>query len=352
MAPLSQTALFFARKKASFAVKLLPMKEKNYLVLAYYNLVELPDPQAEIAAHKAFFKERDVTGRIYISEQGINGQMSGSRHDASAYIDWMEAHPLFKETSFKLHAHHENVFPRMTVKYRKQLVALDRQVDFKNTGEHLPAAKWKEMLETEKNRILIDVRNSYEWNIGHFEGAELPPFENFRDFYDYAQKLKEEVNPAETPVMMYCTGGIRCELFSSLLKEQGFEKVYQLDGGVIKYGLDQGNDHWKGKLFVFDDRLAIPISDTSESEVISCCHHCGEANDTYLNCANMDCNRLFLCCPACAKTFVGCCQESCTKAERLRRYHAETGHKPFRRKHLVSHSCACELTPEASPASH
>ena len=307
------------------------MQEKRYLILAYYKFVQLADPRAEVLNHKLFFENRDVSGRIYISEQGINGQMSGSIQDASAYIDWMQSHAHFKDTTFKIHSYHENVFPRMIVKYRKQLVALDAEVDMSKTGEHVPPAQWKEMLETQKDHVLLDVRNDYEWRLGHFEGAELPTLDTFREFHAYAAELKAKVDPKKTPVMMYCTGGIRCELYSSLLKDQGFEKVYQLDGGIINYGLQEGSKHWKGKLFVFDDRLSVPISENEESEVIGTCHHCGKSNENYYNCANMDCNQLFLCCPECLLQFSGCCKEGCKEAPRLRPYQHQNAHKPFRR---------------------
>ncbi len=134
--------------------------------------------------------------------------------------------------------------------------------------------------------------------------------------------------------MMYCTGGIRCELYSPILREMGFEKLYQLQGGVINYGLQEGNRHWKGKLFVFDDRLAISI-DGKESEPIAQCTHCLTSEDTYYNCANMDCNELFICCPSCVQVYHGCCAYSCMQATRLRPLDGKSGNKPFRRKHLI-----------------
>lgn len=306
--------------------------EKNYYVLAYYLFSPIADPHAEIAAHKAFFKDRDVTGRIYISESGINGQMSGFRQDAIDYMNWMHTRSPFENMPFKIHEHHENAFPRMTVKYRKQLVALDEQVDLSMTGEHVSPEKWKEMLVAEENKIVLDVRNEYEWKLGRFEGSECPPCDTFREFKQYANDLKDKVDPKKTPVMMYCTGGIRCELYSALLKEKGFDKVYQLDGGVINYGLKEGSDQWLGKLFVFDDRLSVPISD-EPTEVIGKCHRCEKPAETYYNCASMDCNNLFICCPDCIKELSGCCKAECQQSPRLRPYHHDTAHKPFRKAH-------------------
>jgi UPF0176 protein len=314
----------------------------SYWILAYYHFVAINNPKQEVSAHKKFFEERDVSCRIYISEEGINGQMCAACEDAQAYIDWMHQRPEFSEIHFKIHSHHEHVFPRKSIKYRKQLVSIDTKVDLSQRGEHLSPKEWKEMLQKDAGHILIDVRNDYEWKVGRFEGAELPPCETFREFTAYADALKEKTDPVKTPVMMYCTGGIRCELYSALLKQKGFEKVYQLNGGVIGYGLEEGSQHWLGKLFVFDDRLAIPINEKEKAPTIGTCHHCNCANDTYYNCANMDCNTLFLCCSNCVKKFVGCCQDSCVGAPRTRPYHQETSHKPFRRAHHYIHSDSTE----------
>lgn len=302
----------------------------THLILAYYKFTPIKDPHEEVARHKAFFSTRDISSRIYISEQGINGQMSGTVQAAREYMDWMHARPEFETVEFKLHKHHEHVYPRVTVKYRAQLVALDAPANVSQAGEHLSPQRWKQMLEKENERLVLDIRNDYEWKIGHFEGAECPPCETFRDFNKYAENLKDTVDKKNTSVMMYCTGGIRCELFSAVLKEHGFEKVYQLSGGVIKYGQEEGNTHWLGKLFVFDDRLAVPLSEQEGGCVISYCHHCKKPNDTYHNCANMDCNELFLCCSECLERFQGCCQEVCQHSNRVRPYNP-LSNKPFRK---------------------
>ena len=171
------------------------------------------------------------------------------------------------------------------------------------------------MLQEKDEYLLLDVRNEYEWKLGRFEGAELPPCETFREFEAYADKLKDEKKPENTPVMMYCTAGIRCEFYSSILKEKGFTNIYQLEGGIVNYGLKEGSDHWLGKVFVFDDRLSVPIAE-NETSVIGKCHHCGQSSEAYYNCANMDCNELFLCCPKCLHQYAGCCCTECQSAKR------------------------------------
>ncbi len=310
----------------------------THLVLAYYTFTPIKDPIAEVKLHKQFLKDKDFTCRIYVSEAGINGQSSGTVQDATAYMEWMHGREEFKNIRFKIHSHNEQAFPRQTIKYKQKLVAIDEKVDMSKTATHLSPKKWKEMLGN-KEKVLLDVRNDYEWKIGRFEGATLPPCETFREFAEYADQLKETSDPKTTPVMMYCTGGIRCELYSAILKEKGFEEVYQLDGGVIGYGLEEGNDHWLGKLFVFDDRLSVPISNEGSAPIIGACLHCNCPSDAYYNCADMDCNTLFICCPSCLKEFQGCCCSRCQEAPRRRPYHETTVHKPFRRAHTYKSLC-------------
>jgi len=305
---------------------------KNYYVLAFYLFTPIENPQEEVAKHHAFFKDKDVKCRIYFSTEGINAQMSAKKEDAESYMQWLRADPRFQEIDVKIHLHHEHVFPKTTVKARQQLVALDQQVKAHEGGEHVPPEQWRKMLEQrDEHTVLLDVRNDYEWEIGHFEGAELPTLEQFREFPAFAKALKQQHDPKQTKVMMYCTGGIRCELYSALLKKEGYEHVYQLQGGVIKYGLEEGSKYWKGKLFVFDDRLSVPLNENEPAEIISCCHHCQTATDVYYNCANMDCNELFLCCPSCAQEFLGCCCSECKSAPRLRTYQQSERPKPFRK---------------------
>lgn len=316
--------------------------EKIYYALAYYYLTKVENPHEEIALHKKFFQGLDVSCRIYISEQGINGQFSGYQPDAEKYMQWLKQRPSFSGVKFKIHQIQENVFPRVTVKYRKELVALGCDVDLNTQGKHLSPQEWHDKLE-ENKCLVLDVRNNYEWKIGHFENAVLPDIQTFREFPEYASRLAQQYDPETTPVMMYCTGGIRCELYSSLLMKKGFKEVYQLDGGVIAYGQAVGSKKWKGKLFVFDDRLSIPIDDRDPHvDPISTCTTCGVADDTYYNCANTDCNNLFISCRKCISDLKGCCSKECASAPRIRTFSEDRGNKPFRRKHLCS--CAIQET--------
>ncbi|MBF5050651.1 UPF0176 protein [Candidatus Clavichlamydia salmonicola] len=306
--------------------------QKIYYTLAFYRFVKINDPVSMVIAHKKFFTSKDITCRIYISEEGINGQMSGESTALEAYKNWMQTFACFKDLCFKAQKTSGNVFPRISVKYRKQLVALDETVPIEKTGTYVSPSEWKHRLQEGKS-LVIDVRNSYESKIGHFENALLPDLENFREFPLFAKKLLEKIDP-KTPILMYCTGGIRCELYSALLRREGFSDVGQLDGGVIGYALEEGSALWKGKLFVFDDRISIPL-DEKVSSPISSCSFCDTPSDVYFNCCNSECNKLFLSCSECIQTKEGSCSVACAAHPEKRAFTSE-GNKPFRRKHLLN----------------
>lgn len=310
----------------------------HYVILAYYHLVSLENPRDEVTEHKKFLADLDVRARLYISEQGFNGQMSASKEAASLYTAWMEER--FPGIVFKRDEYPEHAFPRLTIKYRKQLVAMDREVDLSQTGEHVSPERWKQMLDRQEADIVLDVRNEYEWKVGRFAGSVVPPCDSFREFPAYVEELKKQVDPEEGKVMMYCTGGIRCEFYSALLKDAGFHHVYQLDGGVIQYGHQVGGAHWEGKLFVFDDRMVAPISE-EPSEVVGRCHTCGEEAEQYYNCANMDCNDLFISCESCLESGSGCCSERCLDGKRVRPLSHQNPGKPFRKWYHYSADKKC-----------
>lgn len=306
----------------------------SYHVLAFYFITKVENPLELVEKHKKFFKNLDVACRIYISEDGINGQMSASPIASHMYQEWLKGFETFKEVEFKIHYHPEHAFPRKAIKYRKQLVALDAPVDFSKRGKHVSAKEWSHMLENkDENTIVIDVRNRYESKVGYFEGAELPQVDTTREFLEYTRDLKTKVDPEKINVFMCCTGGIRCELYSAYMAQEGFKHINQLDGGIIKYGFEEGNKHFKGKLFVFDDRMVVPISE-DPCEMVAKCQFCNEPSDIYYNCANMDCNNLFISCPSCSEKHKSCCQTSCEEAPRVRPYDKLQGAKPFKKAHF------------------
>lgn len=302
--------------------------EKPFIMLAFYGFAPIEEPHALVKLYKTFFKSIGGKGRVYISSEGINGQMSIHKKSLKAALAFIQSAAGFEEMPIKRHAYKEHGFEKLIIKYREQIVALDKKVDMSQTGVHMSPQEWKESLESDEDILLLDVRNDYEWEIGHFKGAKRPPCKTFREFPAYAKKLKQE-HGTKKKVLMSCTGGIRCEPFSALMREEGFDEVYQLDGGVINYGNTVGSDHWEGRLFVFDDRMAVPIAENEDPAPISTCAFCETKTDTYYNCANMDCNALFLSCKGCYETMKGTCSKGCQVASRLRE--PQKSNLPFRK---------------------
>jgi UPF0176 protein len=302
-----------------------------YAVIALYKIVSIENTTEEIKRWRSFLEEVGAMARIYLSEDGVNCQMSLPKELLPSFLDWLGEDERFADADVKVQWHHEHVFPRLTVKYREQLCALDCPVPFEKQAAHISPEEWDAMLaEGDEETVVLDVRNEYEWEVGHFEGALRPPVDSFRDFPTYLEELKERLNPETSRILMYCTGGIRCEFFSPLMKEAGFTNLYQLKGGVIRYGLERGQGKWRGNLFVFDDRLVIPVGE-ERGEAISHCQFCLKPSDQFYNCANMECNELFLSCPACAAERKGCCSEVCLETGKCRPFAPNADPKPFRR---------------------
>jgi UPF0176 protein len=301
----------------------------DYKVLLYYNFTPIDEVEAFIASHRDLCRELNLLGRVYVSEEGINGTVGGTIEACDRYMATLRAHPGLDGTEFKEDLADRVPFAKRIVRYRPEIVALhvDEPLDPKEGGRHLSPREWREALETEQDYVLIDVRNNYESKIGHFEGAILPDLENF---YDFPQWVDEAGIPKDKKVLMYCTGGIRCEKFSVLMKKKGYADVNQLHGGILTYAKEEGGAHYKGKCFVFDDRLAVPVNPDDEDPV-SYCEISGQPADTYLNCANMDCNRLFICCEGAADRYKGCCSEACMNTPRVRPFDKETAFIPFRK---------------------
>lgn len=301
----------------------------DYNVLLYYHFTKVSDPKAFAKQHKSFCKDLGIKGRIYVSDEGINGTIAGTPIQTEAYKNHLRLQAGFEAIEFKEDPCDYVPFAKLTCKTRKEIVSLhvDEPLDPKDGGNRLQPDEWKKVLESDEEHIILDVRNNYEYEIGHFENAIKIDEENFYDFKYWLDRFEW---PKEKKVLMYCTGGIRCEKFSVLMKKKGWEDVNQLHGGIINYGHKEQGKHWKGKCFVFDDRLTVPINPESK-EAISRCEITGEPADTYLNCANMDCNKLFICSVEGAKKYEGCCSEDCMHSDRKRPFDPEQPFRPFRK---------------------
>ena len=432
---------------------LVPYSEDHHVIVNFYILTDIPDPAAELAAHQAFVADLDLRGRIYLSWQGINAQYSALSQHAEAYAQWCKSRPGCESLTWRTERVPGPMFPRLKLKFRQSLISMAGGTKHLPVGkegyraEHVSPALWRAMLraaalvrdegevkvvkedtmnvlddaverdeggatactstpssaadlplpmESLANLVVLDLRNDYEWDVGHFAGAARPAESQFNETPTVAsgsgsggssdsgseEEEKQEENnfnvpaplrnvPKDTPVMMYCTGGIRCDVYSAHLRQAGFERLYSLEGGVHNYFASEGSVGWNGSLFVFDGRVAVPAESPAEAEArwnrerlaahepgrepetknrgvikgqVNSCFASGEASPFQglpaatgcavcggigeappINCANIDCNNLFIGCRACKEALMGCCCPACVEAPRLRRPTLLTG---------------------------
>lgn len=270
--------------------------EKPYRVLLYYKYVKIEDPEEFTKQHLQFCKDLGLKGRILIAEEGINGTVSGTVEQTSKYMDAMHEDPRFKDLWFKIDESDGHAFKKMHVRHRPELVTLRLEDDIdpnELTGNYLEPKEFYEMMQKE-NVVVIDARNDYEYDLGHFRGAVRPDIKAFRELPDWIRQNKEKFEGKT--ILTYCTGGIRCEKFSGWLKKEGFEDVHQLHGGIVSYGKDPEvkGELWDGQCYVFDERISVPVNQV-EHVVVGRDYFTGEPCERYVNCANPECNKQILC---------------------------------------------------------
>ncbi|GAY65115.1 hypothetical protein CUMW_238760, partial [Citrus unshiu] len=305
----------------------------DFVVVNFYKFVSIKHPQEEVAKHLAFVEGLNLRGRIYVNEQGINAQYSGPSRDALAYVEWLREDENFSDLLVQIcPALNGHAFPKLKLRYKPSLleggISHLPLLDPSMRAIPLAPSEWRNKLEAGKdidkasnsdlNRdfILLDVRNGYEWDIGHFHGARRPDVDCFRSTsFGLSQREAFALDPLadldkeKTDILMYCTGGIRCDVYSTILRQRGFHNLYALKGGVSHYLENEGPVEWVGNLFVFDSRLSLPPSAykpdaVSEARMIgkvpenpfATCYICSSQvrELRHRNCANLDCNLLFL----------------------------------------------------------
>lgn len=283
------------------------------VTISFYQYAHLGNPQLFRDYLFTHWSELGVYGRTYVASEGINAQISVPNENFEAFRDFLYSISFLENIRLNI-AIEDNgkSFYKLIIKVRSKILAdglTDETFDVTNKGVHLKAKEFNEIIEDD-NTILIDMRNHYEHEIGHFKNAITPDVDTFRDSLPYIIDQIKEFK--DKNLVMYCTGGIRCEKASAWMKHQGFENVFQLEGGIIEYSRQAKNEGLEnkfiGKNYVFDERIAEKITD----EVISKCHQCGEPCDTHTNCANKGCHLLFIQCDKCKEKNNNCCSPACT----------------------------------------
>jgi len=285
--------------------------EKKKVIL-FYKYVKIEDVFALRDQQKQVCKELNLIGRVLVATEGINGTLAGDASDIDAYMEFMMNHVLFEGIEFKVNFGDDVSFNKLKVKAREEIVATKFGADLSKTGMHLSPSEFQRMIDEDPEAVVVDFRNDYEYRVGRFKGAVNLELENFRDLPKVVEKLEPYKNKK---ILAYCTGGVRCETATALLREKGFENLYQLHGGIIKYAEQFPDRSYEGSCFVFDNRMTVPVNRTKDLYV-SNCEICEEQCDVYINCANCECNKLFIVCEPCAEKVEYSCSEVCAQKKR------------------------------------
>ena len=292
---------------------------KSRLTISFYQYAHIGNPQVFRDSLFVNWQDLDVLGRIYVANEGINAQLSLPADHFNAFKAHLDTITFLKDVRLNIAREQSNKsFLKLKIKVRDKIVADgldDDTFDVTDIGVHLNAKNFNKLLD-DSSTVLVDMRNHYESEIGHFNNAITPDVDTFRESLPIIEEdLKE--HKEDKNLVMYCTGGIRCEKASAYFKHKGFKNVYQLEGGIIEYARQveaEGLENkFRGKNFVFDERRAERITD----EVISSCHQCGAPCDTHSNCANVACNLLFIQCEACQQKTNSCCSVECEEINAL-----------------------------------
>lgn len=258
-------------------------------VILFYKYVPLEEPERFAAEQRELCSSLGLKGRVLIASEGINGTLAGPAPAVDRYVAALHADRRFADVAVKVSHGDAATFRKLVVKVRREIVTLGAGPLEPEKDNQLSPTHWKQMLETDPDVVLLDVRNRFESDAGRFEGAVVCEIENFRELPAYVERLEPLKNKK---VLMYCTGGVRCEKASALLRSRGFKDVFQLHGGIVTYQEQFGNEHWQGECFVFDQRMTVRVEDGLVQ--IGKCAHSGRPTSRFVNCLHDPCHKLFI----------------------------------------------------------
>ncbi|MDX2246720.1 MAG: rhodanese-related sulfurtransferase [Bacteroidia bacterium] len=290
----------------------LARSAEKRMTISFYQYAKISDP---VDFRNDLYRNWEilrVLGRVYIAKEGINAQISVPEANLENFKAELDKIDFLRGIRLNIAVEDDGKsFFKLKIKVRPKILAdglNDETFDVTDKGVHLSAVQFNE-ITSQEDTVVIDMRNHYESEVGHFRDAILPDVDTFRDSLPIVENILQDHK--DKNIVMYCTGGIRCEKASAWFRHRGFEKVFQLEGGIIKYAHDVEQagleNKFVGKNFVFDERMGERISD----EIVAHCHQCGALCDTHVNCKNVTCNLLFIQCPSCAEKYEGCCSDEC-----------------------------------------
>lgn len=299
-------------------------------IVLFYKYVEIEDPHAIKRWQQELCSELQLTGRILLGTEGINGTAGGTDENIARYIETMKQHEFFHDVDFKLSEGGSEYFPKMRIAIRKEIVTLGvepEKLTPQDGGKHLKPSEVHELLSNKPDDLVIlDARNEFEARVGKFTDAIVPNIDHFREFPEYIDSNIDTFKDKQ--VLMYCTGGIRCERATAYLNKKGVAKnIYQIEGGIHRYAEQFPDGHFRGKNYVFDGRIAVRIND----DVIGSCHLCKTACDDFTNCINVLCNLQHISCADCIQKYDNCCSTECQS--KVRSNEVAVRSKPAHVKH-------------------
>jgi UPF0176 protein len=270
-----------------------------------------------VLEHLYWCLQNDIKGRVFFASEGVNGTVSGTTENIEKYKQQLTSYPELSDLWFKEDEAEEHTFKKMHVRLKNEIVHGDlRNVYIENGGRKLSPEELLQLYQDERDFVIVDARNWYESKIGRFKNAITPPMKNFREWKRVVDEDLKDYK--EKTVVTYCTGGIRCEKASAYMVERGFKNVFQLDGGIINFIKKFPDTYWEGGMFVFDERrVVVPNSDKNLKHIAKC-HFCGELTSYYINCHNLDCDKIIVSCHKCKIENDYCCSEECRKSKRKR----------------------------------
>ena len=274
-------------------------------VSSFYKYVRIANPSNFRKRHQEYCDRLGIKGKVLVAEEGINGSVSGTEQQISRYKKHLHANKLFRNVVFKDTAASSHPYKRMVVRVRAEIVTFGKNTDLRMSGRRITPRTLNSWIK-KGDVVLVDVRNNYESRIGKFAGAVTLDMDTFREFPGSIRRLKKY---RTARIVTYCTGGIRCEKASALLKENGFESIYQLQDGILNYAAKYPDSHFNGRCFVFDFRLSVPTGTADKK--LSKCELCHVPSYEYLNCSSNSCDRLFISCKDCRSVLGGACSKKC-----------------------------------------
>lgn len=288
-----------------------------FRVISFYKYVKVENPETIAKEHLNWCLENEIKGKVYLAKEGINGSVFGDEDATAKYKDHLRSFKIFEDVWFKGTSTDQIAFNKMYVRVKEEIVNSGLcDTDLDNTAPKLTPKQLLKFYEDGKDFVIVDARNWYESKIGKFKNAITPQITHFREWPKVVESLSEY---KDKTIVTYCTGGIRCEKASAYMREHGFKDVYQIVGGILNYIQKFPDTYWEDGMFVFDDRKVIEPNTKEELKYTAQCHFCNKPTSYHINCHNLNCDKIIVCCNVCKVENEYCCSDECRKSSNKRK---------------------------------